>query len=390
MTDLQLQILLGLAIAVAVPVWLIAASWLFASRSPSPRVLEPSAPVRLFRWYRSLWARAIATLAGWPHIVDVALGTRGAGVGATAAQLVWSEPGAALYRYESSRTRDTVLVVHSLISKPWILDLTEDRSFMGALCAEGFDVFLLDWADFGEEHAAFGFADLLMRAEQRALALSEAEKVHLVGYCLGGTLCLARAAARRHDSVASLSLLAAPLDFAVPSTLQLILTHPLLKPTFFLDGSSCVPAPVVREAFHVLRPQAIRTVLAGFRSRGDPGFRRTYGALARWVWEHRRLPGALWLDLVELFRSNSLFHEGFTVAGEVARMSDVRVPIAMFVAERDHIVPSGSSHAVTSVGGLDAEVITTASGHVSMMCGSGAKDVMWPRLIEWLDRHGGA
>ena len=302
--------------------------------------------------------------------------------------VVWKDGKATLTRLRmGSKDGPAVLVVHSLISKPWILDLNAERSFLGALADAGFDTYLFDWGDFdaADAHSDLShFAGLLMRAEEKVLASTGGSSLHLVGYCLGATLCLARTAARRHDHVRSLSLVAAPGDFGVPSGLQVLMSHRLLKPAFFLDGSSCVPAAAVRESFHWLRPQALKTVRWGLSQRRNSEFRATYDALARWVWEHRPLPGALFFDLVDLFRTNSLYEGHLEVAGEQARLSDIHVPVGAFVADRDHIVPSGSSHALAAVPGLDLTVFNCASGHVSMICGAGARNMMWPRLIEWI------
>jgi polyhydroxyalkanoate synthase len=315
-------------------------------------------------------------------------------VAVTPNEIVWSAGKTSLYRIEGPAGKGPpVLVIHSLVSKPWILDLTPERSLLKALSEAGFTVFLLDWGDFDgrdAHHDLSHFATVLLHAEEKVLQSTGAEKLHLVGYCLGATLLLARLAARSHPRVASAALIAAPSDFGVPSGLQMLMSHRLFKPSFFLDGSSCVPESLVRESFHMLRPRALSTVRALVARRSDERFRRVYGATSRWVWEHRRLPGALFFDLVDLFRTNALFAGRMEVAGELARLEDIKVPIGAFVAARDHIVPSGSSHALTSVPGLDVEVFDYPSGHVSMVCGSAAREAMWADLHSWLARQGGA
>ena len=308
----------------------------------------------------------------------------------TTKDVVWSDGKTRLYRVEGvAGGGPPVLVIHSLVSKPWILDLTPERSFLRALSEAGFAVFLLDWGDFDgsdAHHDLSHFATVLMKAEEAVLQSTEAQKLHLVGYCLGATLLLARLAARNHPRVVSAALIAAPSDFGVPSGLQALMSHRLFKPSFFLDGSSCVPESLVRESFHMLRPQALRTVRSLIARRNDEGYLRVYGATSRWVWEHRRLPGALFFDLVDLFRTNALFAGHMEVAGELARLQDIKVPVGAFVAARDHIVPSGSSHALTSVPGLDIDVFDYPSGHVSMVCGSAAREAMWIDLHLWLKR----
>jgi polyhydroxyalkanoate synthase len=380
-----------LALALAIPSLLLGLVWVIAPRRTDRSFVSAGAVRRGLRWYRSLWPRTGAAIAGWPHLIDRALGTPRAPLPATPWDVVWEDGKVRLYRIEGSPDGGIpLLVVHSLISQPWILDLTEERSLLRALRDAGFDTYLLDWGNFDVTEAnndLSHYANVLMRAEDQVLAKTGSKHIHLAGYCLGGTLCLARAAARRHDHIASIALIATPWDFAVPSPLHTVMSHPLLKPVTLLDGSSGVPGSVVREGFHLLRPQALRSVMGFVNQRKDPAFRRSYDALARWVWEHRRLPGALFFDLVDLFRNNALFEGRLEIAGELARLSDVRAPVGVFVAERDHIVPSGSSHALTSAEGLEVDMFTIPSGHVSMICGSAARDVMWPRLIEWIAKH---
>lgn len=382
---LVVLVLVGSATLVASALGL---NWLFASRRTNPRFLAAGRLRRWWRWYRSSWLRASLTFAGWPHLVDVLLRTRRAAVGTTPAEIVWREGRAALYRYRGDvRHREPVLIVHAVVSKPWILDLTPERSFVAALVEQGFEVFLLDWGDPTPEDADRGlsaYSDTLMRAEKIALARGGAERLHLVGYCFGGTLCLMRAAARSHRHVGSISLLAAPVDFAIPAGLQPLIAHRFFKPVYLLDQTGCVPAEAVRESFHALRPVAIRTALGAWRRRHDPDFRKSYDPLARWVWEHRRLPGRMFFDLVDLFRTNALVAGTLEVSGELARLEDIEAPILAVIPERDHITPSGSSHVLTTRPGLDVTIVNAASGHVSMVAGSTARSTAWPAVGEWI------
>ncbi|HEX2294668.1 MAG TPA: alpha/beta fold hydrolase [Actinomycetota bacterium] len=378
----------------AAALWALGANLVLATRKTDARLVRAGLLRRWWRRYRSIWLRSGLTLAGWPHVVDVLLRTKRVSVATTPAEVVWEEGRAALYRYRSTvRHAEPVLVVHAVVSKPWILDLTPERSFVAALANAGFDVFLLDWGDPAPEDAARGltaYANTLLRAERIVLTITGRERVHLVGYCFGGTLCLARAAARDHARVGSIALLAAPVDFSVPAGLNPLMTHPLFKPVYVLDEHGLVPAAAVRESFHALRPQAMRTALTAWRRRRDPSFRKTYDPLARWVWEHRELPGQMFFDLVDLFRTNGLAAGTLELAGEIARLDDVRAPVLALIPEHDHITPSGSSHALTTHRGLDVTVVNAAAGHVSMIAGSAARETTWPRITEWLERNQGA
>lgn len=371
-----------IAIACLLGLW-----WLFSTRKTKRSLITVGPFRRLLRWYRSVWLRSMANIAAWPHLVEVAFGARRDNVERTPSEVIWQEGKMRLTRISESTHGPPVLVVHSFVSKPWILDLLPERSFLGALSQAGFDTYLLDWGDFDRQDSEKDlsyYASVLMRVEKVVLKHTGANRLHLLGYCLGATLCLARLGARDHSHVGRVALVAAPGDFGVPSGIQRLMSHRLLKPVYLLDASSCVPAALVRESFHVLRPQALRTVLGYVTRRKDVHFRRNYSALSRWVWEHRPLPAALFFDLVDLFRTNALLEGQLEVAGELARLEDIRCPVGVFVADRDHIVPSGSSHSLANVSRMEAEIFNFSSGHVSMVSGRTAQRDMWPRLHEWL------
>ncbi|HEV2754175.1 MAG TPA: alpha/beta fold hydrolase [Actinomycetota bacterium] len=379
------------AAAFAFALSLLGLNWLFATRATKARLVKAGPIRRLWRWYRSLWLRVPLTFAGWPHVVDVLLRTRRAAVGSTPGEIVWRDGTASLFRFRGDvKHAEPVLIVHAVVSQPWILDLTPERSFVAALVAEGFDVFLLDWGDAGSKQAQRGlgsYVETLLRAETVVLKRSGGERLHHVGYCFGGTLSLMRAAAFPHEHVGSVALLAAPVDFAIPAGLQPLIAHRWFKPVYLLDGSGCVPAEAVRESFHALRPQAIRTTWNALRRRRDRAFRAAYDPIARWVWEHRRLPGQMFFDLVALFRTNALVAGTLELGGAVARLENVKAPVLVLIPERDHITPSGSSHVLSTRAGIDVTIVNAATGHVSMVAGSVARSTTWPEVARWLERH---
>jgi len=364
--------------------------------SSTDHALIAAGPLRRTgRRLRSSLVRTAAAIAGWPHIVDVALRVRDVPVACSPADVVLRLGAATLYRYSGPRRGEPVLIVHSLVTQPWILDLAPGHSLVAALIEAGFDVFLLDWGDPGAGEAMLGFHEhvrLLALAEDEVLQVTGEGRVHVVGYCAGGTLGLVRSATLSDDRLGSLTVIATPVDCTAPGGMSRILSSRVVKPVLALDADGCVPAAAIRESFHLLSPRALRTVRYGWRQRHDPVKRYGYAALARWVWEQRRLGGALLFDTVRMIRENTVvavLSDGRS--GAEARRRELGLPplpLLACVAERDHIVPPPMTLALADIEGLDVHVLRCAGGHVSMLSGSRAGRSLWSDLATWLRAQG--
>lgn len=352
-----------------------ALGWWAIPKQTDRRLLRPRPLRRFARTVRARLVRFALAVIAWPHVVDLLLKAGRARVATAPKKRIWHHGHTVLWRYrrETPPTHpEPVLLVHSLVTKPWILDLTPTRSLLRALAADGFDMFLLDWGDVGRRQAHNGldeYGDALLTAEEHVLRVTGAERLHVVGYCLGATLALLRLVAENSLEVASFTAIAPPVDLSVRGGFRSTLGSRHLRPVLALDGTGCVPAALVREAFHFLRPTALRTQWHRLRGRADPELRDFHAAMARWTWEHRRLPGALFFDLVELYRTNGL----------AEHLDRLTMPVFLAVAAHDHIVPYASSAALPAT-----ETLVCPGGHVSMLVGADGRGRLWPALSRWL------
>ena len=121
----------------------------------------------------------------------------------TPKELLYARGTMRLYHY-LPQTEDVyrvpVLIIMSLVSKPYVFDLAPGQSLVEFLVRAGFDVYLADWGTPRSEHHGVTFDDYVgtwipdfIAEVQRH---SGEREVSLLGYCLGGTLAAIYTAAR--------------------------------------------------------------------------------------------------------------------------------------------------------------------------------------------------
>ena len=97
--------------------------------------------------------------------VDILLAREEPPVGVTPKDVVYSRGTLRLYHYRpmtSDVYRVPVVFVMSLVSKPWILDLTPGQSFIEYMIRQGFDVFMIDWGIPRPEDKRLRFEDYVL------------------------------------------------------------------------------------------------------------------------------------------------------------------------------------------------------------------------------------
>jgi polyhydroxyalkanoate synthase len=313
-------------------------------------------------------------------------------VGLTPADVVHRENKWRLLRYRrpGGGTADfatPVLLVPSLINRHYVLDLRPGRSFVEFLVEHGHDVFLVDWGTPGDEDRYLEWDDIVDRYLGRAIRMAARRtgRVHLFGYCLGGTLTAVHAAARP-ERVASLMLVAAPIDFHRGGLLARWTTTPSFDLEALGEAFPNVPWPLMQASFHMLRPTLNLSKLVSMIDRArDDEFLDHFAALERWGNDNVSFPGRAYRRYIEeLYRENRLAAGTFTMSGLSARLDAIRQPVLVVSFAHDHIVPDASATAALDlVASTDKQHLRVPGGHVGAMVSRKARDGLWGQLSAW-------
>lgn len=295
------------------------------------------------------------------------------------------------YRSESVSQAPPLLIVYSLVSKSYILDLVPGNSFVEHLRDDGFDVFMVDWGIPTERDSRNGLEDYAERyipaAVDRVCELTGSPDVALVGYCFGGLLGLMAAAADPDLPLASLTTIATPVDFTDAGVLTEALKRGDLKVDEVLDEDRNIPPHVLLQYFRLMKPTAELAQYAGLIDKlWDDDIVNAHQLLTGWATDHVPFPGRAATQTVDmLMRENALMADTLLLSGRPVSLSAIRVPYLNVVATRDHIVvPQSARPALDLVGSPDKQELLLEAGHIGLAVGRKAHKVTIPQISEFL------
>jgi len=276
--------------------------------------------------------------------------------------------------------------VPSLINRWYVLDLGPGRSLIEWLAAQGHEVLCIDWGTPGDEDRYLTWDDIAGRYVGRAVRVAarygRSGDVHVLGYCLGGTLATSYVAAFP-DRVASLLALAAPIDFEHAGIMATWTRTPTFDVGAIVEAFGNVPWQLMQASFRMLKPTSHAGKLMTLLDRAwDDEFLDGFLATERWGNDNVSFPGACYVRYIEeLYRGNRLVGGTFTVCGRPAQLPALRCPVLAIGFQEDHIVPLPSAKPLIDLAGSpDKQLHTDRGGHVGAVVSRKAADRLWPAL----------
>ena len=280
------------------------------------------------------------------------------------------------YAPTAPRVRPTpIVIVTPWINKFYVLDLEPKKSLVRYLLAQGFDVYITSWKNPGADMRDTSFDDYVTdgvdAAVRAARELSGADKVHAVGYCIGGTLLavymawLNRRYARADVPVAHWTLLATLTDFQSPGDIEVFIDESgvrwladSMRTRGYLDGAE------MALTFRLLRanPLIWHYVVHGWLY----GERPPAHDILYWNMDTTRMPYRMHeFYLTEMYLKNNLIRPGaLTIAGETIDLTLVHTPLYQVGAEDDHIAPWRQTFRINSQVTGSKRFVLSSSGHI--------------------------
>lgn len=318
------------------------------------------------------------------------------GVGKTPAGVVHRENKWRLLRYRERKEgrlhKTPVLLVPSLINRHYVLDLLPGRSFAEFLVQRGFDVFIIDWGTPGDEDRYLDFDTItdkyIGRAIRAACRLGGAEQVHLLGYCLGGTLTAIHTAVRP-ERVASLIALAAPIGFHDEGLLSLWTRTKSFDVNALVEGFGNVPWPLMQASFEMLKPTLsfVKSIQLVERA-WDDQFLDAFWAIETWGHDNVSFPGECYKRYIEeLYRADGLLNGTFALSGTPVDLGAIECPTLAITFAHDHIVPHQSASVLLDrVSSTVKEHLHLPGGHVGAVVSRRGAEELWPKIAAWFER----
>jgi polyhydroxyalkanoate synthase subunit PhaC len=360
-------------------------AWNFLADAMAPTNFPATNPAVLKRAFetggRSLldgWHNFLDDLLhnnGRPRQVDTSPFEVGRNLACTPAKVVYRSDLIEVLQYLPQTER--VHQVPLLCSPPWInkyyvMDLAPERSFIEWAVQHGRTVFAISYRNPDASMAGTTMDDYLVKGPRAAMDvvsdITGADKMDLVGLCLGGAMTMMTATYLDEvgeSRLNSITLLNTMIDYSEPGALGAFTDEETvarlerkMNRLGYLEGSEMAGTFDMLRANDLIFNYVVSNWLMG---RQPPAF-----DILAWNSDATRMPAAMHAFYLRSFYVQNKFVKGeLTVRGQPLDLKDVRQDLYIVAAINDHIVPWTSSYRTIRYVSGDTRFVLSSGGHIA-------------------------
>ena len=281
-------------------------------------------------------------------------------------------------------------------------DLMPNRSLARFMSARGYKTYMIDWGKPEKRHAHLSmkdYADVMMsEALEKIRKHSGVQQVSLMGWCMGGLLCLLHAGLKKDPRIVNIVTVASPIDLRgggmVAGVAQALNTPAKLirKYTAFrlhsLDPVQLhLPAWTTTLAFKLTDPIGSVTTYWDLVTRlWDREFVESHSTTSNYLNNMLVYPAGVVQDMiVSVAVDNKLAKGEIELGKKISRFKNISASMLVFAGERDVLVPAPIAKRIMElVSTTDKHFEIAPGGHMGVILGSAAQKVVWLKTADWL------
>ncbi|MEH6584273.1 MAG: alpha/beta fold hydrolase [Halioglobus sp.] len=287
-------------------------------------------------------------------------------------------------------------------------DLMPQRSLVRYMVAAGFKVYLVDWGKPKKEHSHLGLQDysdaMLGSALEKIREHSGSKDLSLMGWCMGGLLCLLYQGQVQDKHIRNIVTVASPIDLesgsgvvagltgvaqALNGPAQLVSNYTNLRLSALDPARLSMPPWMTTLVFKLTDPVgSVTTYWDLVTGLADREFVESHSTTSDYLNNMLRYPGGVVKDLAGTVVENKLAMGRVEVGDTVAELDAIESNLLAFAGETDILVPPEVAEKIVDiVSSKDKEFRVAPGGHMGVIIGSKAQKAVWLESAEWLAKR---